>query len=267
MQCPFPGMDPYIERPALWADFHDALISEIRGVLQPLLRPKYAALMQDRLYVVESQRPIYPDVAVVRTSSARKRAPNGVASVAELDRPAVFKVVQDEVREPYIEIIETAAGNRLVTAIELLSPGNKIRGSGRRQYLKKRKEICRSRANFVEIDLLRAGKSTLRLASNDLATLQPWCYLAGVLRRPNTQEVYAIPLQTKLPTIGIPLKRKDKDVPLDLQTVFTHTWEKGPYPELLRYEDPPPGEMTDDELAWCEHHLRRAGYRSKKSST
>ena len=46
MQCPFPGMDPYIERPAIWADFHDRLIAEISGVLQPNLRPKYAALVQ-----------------------------------------------------------------------------------------------------------------------------------------------------------------------------------------------------------------------------
>jgi Protein of unknown function (DUF4058) len=29
MDCPFPGMDPYIERSAIWADFHDALIAEI----------------------------------------------------------------------------------------------------------------------------------------------------------------------------------------------------------------------------------------------
>lgn len=58
MQCPFPGMDPYIERRAIWADFHDAFVAEIRGILQPLLRPKYAALMKDRLYVVESRRPV-----------------------------------------------------------------------------------------------------------------------------------------------------------------------------------------------------------------
>ena len=27
MPCPFPGMDPYIERPAIWPDFHDSVIA------------------------------------------------------------------------------------------------------------------------------------------------------------------------------------------------------------------------------------------------
>lgn len=63
----FPGMDPYLERSELWPDFHDTLIAMTRELLQPVLKPKYAALTQDRLYLVEADRPIYPDVAVVRT--------------------------------------------------------------------------------------------------------------------------------------------------------------------------------------------------------
>lgn len=45
MPSPFPGMDPYIEKPAIWPDFHDALVTEIRWLLQPQLRPRYVALM------------------------------------------------------------------------------------------------------------------------------------------------------------------------------------------------------------------------------
>lgn len=130
MQCPFPGMDPYIERPSIWADFHDCLIAAIRGALQPLLRPKYAALVQDRFYVVESERPIYPDVALVESRSPY----SGVSSAAvlELDEPVVFEMAEEEIRQPYITIVEPAAGNRLVTAIEVLSPDNKAPGSGRK---------------------------------------------------------------------------------------------------------------------------------------
>src|SRR5262245_46419958 len=114
MHCPFPGMDAYIERPAIWADFHDSLITAIRGALQPVLRPKYAAVIQDRLYVVESERPIRPDVFVVRTSFPGPRAGG---AVMELASPTVFELVRDEVRQPSIRIIEPAAGNRLITAI------------------------------------------------------------------------------------------------------------------------------------------------------
>jgi hypothetical protein len=43
--------------------------------------------------------------------------------------------------------------------------------------------------------------------------------------------------------------------------VFTRCWEEGPYPELLLYEGPPTGPMTDEEVAWCENLLREAGFR------
>ncbi|HEY2893587.1 MAG TPA: DUF4058 family protein, partial [Pirellulales bacterium] len=119
MPCLFPGMDPYIERPEIWPDFHDHFVAVIKAALQPLLRPRYVALMQDRLYVVRDDQARKPDVAIVRTPS---RAPQqGATAVLDLDTPAIFEVYREEVREPFIEIIEPAAGNRLVTAIEVLS--------------------------------------------------------------------------------------------------------------------------------------------------
>jgi hypothetical protein len=61
--------------------------------------------------------------------------------------------------------------------------------------------------------------------------------------------------------IAIPLLEGDPNVPLDLQAVFTRCWDEGPYPELLRYDGPPPGALTAEEVAWCEGVLRAAGYR------
>ena len=37
MPSPFPGMDPYLEAPDIWPDFHHALATEIRGELNRLL--------------------------------------------------------------------------------------------------------------------------------------------------------------------------------------------------------------------------------------
>jgi Protein of unknown function (DUF4058) len=249
MQCPFPGMDPYIERPTIWADFHDRLIAAISAQLQPLLRPKYAALVQDRLYVVESKRPIWPDVSIVESRSPRSEAAS--AAVVELDAPAIFELKQEEIRQPYLEIVEPAAGNRLITAIEVLSPDNKAPGPGRRKYLRKRREVRRNRANLVEIDLLRAGKPTFRIDASEVAKLPTWRYLAVVTRWPRRQEVYAIALQNRLPHFGVPLTKDDRDVPLDLQAAFTRVWREGPYPALLNYDAPPPGTMTPEEIAWC----------------
>src|SRR5260370_6131955 len=207
------------------------------------------------------ERPICPDVAVVRTPSQAPAA-SGATALAEPDAPAVFELWREEIRQPLIQIVEPAAGNRVVTALEVLSPDNKIPGSGRDSYLKKREEFWASATNLVEIDLLREGQPTVRLSAEQLARLQPYLYLVAVTRRwRSRQEVYPVRLRKRLPRLGIPLGADDKDVTLDLQAVFTRCWDEGPYPELLRYDGPPPGRVTPEEVTWCEQVLREAGLR------
>lgn len=259
MPCPFPGMDPYIERPAIWPDFHDALVTAIRGALQPVLRPNYVALAQDRLYVVESDRPIRPDVSVVRSPAVDRQAGGTVAlAVAEPDQAVVFEVLREEIREPYIEIIEPAAGNRVVTAIEVLSPSNKRPGAGRKSYEQKREPLIAARANFVEIDLLREGETVVRVAREKLATLGRFHYVVAVTRQwPSRQEVYAVAVERRLPRVAIPLDANVPSVTLDVQAAFTRCWNEGPYPELLRYDEPPPAHWDEQEIAWLRAMLDR----------
>ena len=261
MPSPFPGMDPYIERPALWRDFHDRFITYLCEGLRPLLKPRYAPLTQARLYVVEADRSIYPDVAIVRPPVAS--AGSAGVAVLEPDAPTVFALWHEEIREPFITIVEPGANNRVVTTMEVVSPSNKSPGDGRDEYLLKREQTWRSGVNFVEIDLLRVGEPTVRLSEENRGLLKPHHYLIAVARRwPRQQEVYSIPLQQHLPKIAIPLGSDDKDAILDLQAVFTRCWDNGPYPELLQYESSPPGSLTPEEVAWCEERLRAAGYRA-----
>lgn len=261
MPSPFPGMDPFIEKPALWPDFHDALVAEIRWLLQSQLRPRYVALMQERWFVVESDRPIRPDVAVVATdqhSNQRQPVNSGAAAVLDVDAPStVFEIWREEIKQPYLQIIEPAAGNRVVTAIEVLSPDNKALGPGRDSYLKKRDEYWEGGASLVEIDLLRRGRATVRLNDEQIASLQPFRNLITVTRRwPSRHEVYALPLDLRLPKIAIPLDSSDPDVSLDLQAAFYRCWEGGPYPALLRYEDGPPNDLTPAEQSWVRERLQ-----------
>lgn len=44
MPSPFPGMDPYLENPAWWQDFHHRFITYAAEALFPTLRPRYRAL-------------------------------------------------------------------------------------------------------------------------------------------------------------------------------------------------------------------------------
>ena len=43
MLSPFPGMDPYIETPELWSDFHNNRASEIQAQLNQRIQPHYVA--------------------------------------------------------------------------------------------------------------------------------------------------------------------------------------------------------------------------------
>lgn len=259
MSCPFPGMDPYLERPQIWPDFHDSLIAYIREALQPMLRPRYAALTQDRLYVVEHDRPVRPDVAVVEASPAKHST--AVAVAAEPDQPLVVELFREQVRQPLLTIIEPAAGHRIVAAIEVLSPDNKRPGPCRESYLNKQEELWQAGTHLVEIDLLRAGEPAVRVSHDKLQHLSARRYLVAVTRSwPTRCELYGFSLQQVLPRIAVPLAGDDADIVLDLQAVFTRCWDTGPYPELLRYQESPPGDLTDEELAWCRQQLTAAGY-------
>ena len=43
MPSPLPGMDPYIEAPDIWSDFHGDLAAAMRAQLNRVLEPCYVA--------------------------------------------------------------------------------------------------------------------------------------------------------------------------------------------------------------------------------
>jgi len=64
MPSPFPGMDPYLEYPALWPGVHRGLITSMQTALHTLSPPHYVADIGERLQVVRPERSISPDVVV-----------------------------------------------------------------------------------------------------------------------------------------------------------------------------------------------------------
>jgi hypothetical protein len=53
MKSPFPGMDPFLEQPAYWPDFHATFINYWREAIADLLPPSYEATLGERVYLVE----------------------------------------------------------------------------------------------------------------------------------------------------------------------------------------------------------------------
>ena len=65
MPSPFPGMDPFIETPRLWGDFHSDLASKIRAQLNRQIQPRYVAQTVSQvtydLIEIEKRRDVLPD--------------------------------------------------------------------------------------------------------------------------------------------------------------------------------------------------------------
>src|SRR2546427_8972575 len=121
MPSPFPGMDPYLEHPALWPGVHQGLITYMQAVLNTLLPPGYVADIGERLYVVQPERSIYPDVIVVEHAPPPPAAPaRGSVAVAEASDPAWILTIEPvEVREVFIEVLSMRDGEQVVTVIEV----------------------------------------------------------------------------------------------------------------------------------------------------
>ncbi|MBI4586212.1 MAG: DUF4058 family protein [Planctomycetes bacterium] len=148
MPSPFPGMDPYIEDPEIWSDFHGGMANEIRGELNRILQPRYVARLTPRvtyeIVEIAERREVRPDVGV-----PQPRTPAGqtAGTAAAVTAAPVESLVQMELplRLYTVEVRETGT-LRLVTAIEILSPVNKRPGHEAYQdYLRKRRELLRSR--------------------------------------------------------------------------------------------------------------------------
>src|SRR3712207_5190766 len=127
MPSPFPGMDPYLEHPALWPGVHQRLITYMGDALTELLPPRYVANINERLYIDQPDRDISPDGGALERANPPAPAPRGEETAAAnvTDPPWVVAVVPDEIREGFLEILPVGDGGRVITVIELLSPSNK----------------------------------------------------------------------------------------------------------------------------------------------
>lgn len=264
MPSPFPGMDPYLEHPAIWPDLHQSLITYSRDALQPMLRPRYHARIGERLYVIPPYRAIYPDVTVVQRRPAPEPVSAPGTAVLTSDTPVVLTVPPQEIREPFVEILDLAGGGRVVTVIEVLSPANKTPGEGHELYRRKQKEVLTSDTHLVEIDLLRQGEHTLAVPWHALELYRPWHYLVSVSRAGQRDqfEVYFLTVRQRLPRVAIPLKAPDPDVVLDLQAVFERCYEHGAYADLVDYSADPQPPLSPEDAAWAAELLREKGLRT-----
>lgn len=257
MPSPFPGMDPYIEDPEVWSDFHGGLAEEIRAHLNLQIQPRYVARMTPRvtyeIVEIAEKRGIRPDVAVwenretlgIGSVATVSITPAPVSSTVTLELPLELFTI--EVRE-----IKTM---RLVTAIEILSPVNKQPShEAYSEYQRKRRELLRSMTHLIEIDLLRGG--TRPPLQEPVPPAPYYVMLSRENKRPRV-EVWPIQIQDKLPVLPVPLLQPDPDAKLDLGAVVSQVYERGGYGTIMDYrEAPPPPRLSELESQYIETLLK-----------
>ncbi|MGY8686267.1 MAG: DUF4058 family protein, partial [Verrucomicrobiales bacterium] len=169
----------------------------------------------------------------------------------------------DPVTQRWVEFRDRQ-GN-LVTVIEVLSPANKLYKQGRAEYRFKQQNLLQAGVNLVEIDLLRVGEHVLAVEEGLLRPLEDnasrYLICAHRWERPNRREIYYCPLKEALPTIRIPLRTSDPDVPLALQSLVDRVYQTGGCWHLDHRKDPPGEEWSEAESEWIDARLREVGLR------
>jgi hypothetical protein len=218
--------------------------------LKPLIRPRYVATVEERVYFEGTEQQRVPDVSVHKLDPD---AGQDSSAVGLMDTPLLVDIENLEIHEHYIEILDRHAGMRVVAVIEVVSPSNKVAGPGRQSYQAKQQETLASEAHLVEIDLLRRGRHLLAVSEASVRALGEYQYLACVNRWPMRRraEVYPRTLRDRLPRIRLPLAGPDADVPLDVQAALERVYDDGDYMLRVRYDQPcePLLEPTDQQWA------------------
>lgn len=254
MPSPFPGMNPYLEQPADWQDFHQRLITYISDALTSQVRPGFFVKIEQFVFIHEpsgeERRKMLgrPDVGLFARRSggsvavAEPRANRIAAQIAQIPDVEIEK-------HSYVEIRDRISRG-LVTLIEVLSPSNKRYGPDREQYTQKRNVLMNSPVSLVEIDLLRGGPRFPLTGVSE-------CDYRVMVSRPATRPdvlAWAINLRDELPVIPIPLKGDVPDASLDLQALLHEIYDAAGYEDHI-YETPPEPPLSAEHAEWAKQFV------------
>jgi hypothetical protein len=258
----FPGMDPYLE--SYWSDVHPRMTTYASDQLQRYLPQGLVARIEQYVVLEDETNPDTDHVSYRPDMAAFDEGGSGTATATVADMSTAAEPVLVPRPEPpplrRITILESSSG-RLVTVIEVLSPAIK-RGDQAVDFRAKQDSFLRAGVNVVQIDLLRQGRWVLSAPEQwaPLDVSQPYRVCVVRAHRQATSEMYRISLREPLPTIRIPLRVDDADVPLDLQRLVDDVYAHGRYGSI-DYTQPPDPPLVDEDARWANELLDSKGKR------
>ena len=263
----FPGMDPYLEAPWIWPDFHNSFADEIRRILNEQLPKHYFAQLEARseLGIRAAKRIIAPDVAVIQSVKKYQHQPEAKSGVAvaleeDVENPTGIRIefIDEPVTITAVAIRSTQTTNEVITLIEILSPANKRPGADRDHYIQRMQAIlATSTTSLIEIDLLRTGQRTWERSDiiddylDDLGSPTEYLVMTSRSWSRSGANMYPISIREPLPVIAVPLRQNEPDVRLNLQTAFNRTYDGGPYQRgAVDYSKPPTPPLAASLEQW-----------------
>ena len=245
-------MDPYLEYPAFWPDFHNSLASAMRDALAPLVAPRYYIALERHTYLLSEDDLAFigiPDLSVVARnrpeSSGHTRASH--AALLEVDVP-----VKMERRENILQVHEVTT-RALVSVLEILSPVNKLHAEGRQEFLKKRARILQSRTHLVEVDLLRAGEPMPVIGEEVQSDYR--VLISRGDTRPRSQ-LYAFTLRDPLPSFVLPLLPGDQEPIVELGSILHGLYERARFDLRIDYARPSVPPISIEDAEWARALLK-----------
>ncbi len=266
MPSPFPGMDPYLEDADLWPDVHGTLIYNFRAAIAAQLPDGYAARTDRYVWIQDADtdekwRQGKPDVFVIESDAEGSGAKSGRRTAVAEPTAYVTFPASKRTGNRVIKIIDQK-DRRVVTVVELLSPANKTAGEDRTFYLDKRKEYLATGTNLVEIDLLRDG-DRLPMGRPKPRSADYYILVSRAEEFPRVG-VWALTVRDPLPTIPVPLKEGDPDVPLALRPCLERAYDDARYGDEIDYAAPPDPPLRRPDAEWASELLRKHARKAKK---
>ena len=249
MPTPFPGMDPYLERPGVWEDIHTPLILEIANLLEPRIQPLFRVAVERRAYQTMLWEPETPAAEPETLLAPHDAAPSGVKPRAcELPLP-------QQVIEHFLEIRDVISGEA-VTIIEVLSLDNKLTPEGRQEYERQRRAVLGGPANLVEIDLLRAGDPFPMRVEGQSVRSDYRIVVSRAPFRPHA-DVYLFGVRNAIPDIPIPVQRGKTEPMLPLNEILHNLYDRAGSDLVIDYRQPPDPPLSAEDTEWANPLLQR----------
>ncbi len=258
MPSPFPGMDPYIEDPFFWTDFHTSLMGAMRKALNAVLPDRYTAAIERHVWVEqmdlgEATLVGVPDIQVAEREEARETG--SVATVPQTITAPVTITLPQLVRRQgprYLRIMDRRR-RQVITVVELLSPANKTTTGYGVIYRQKRWDFVANGVNLVEIDLLRQG------VRPPLSEPPPTPSDYYILVCPTTTfpraGYWPLSVRDRLPSVPIPLAAEEDPVWLDLRKCLDQEYDGGRYDREIDYSQPPIPPLRKSDAQWARKLL------------